>query len=96
MAKNGSWHRPTTSTGAGNSNHSREDWPHTRLGVPLGVLASAGVGQGLRSALVGVTPLDPVVLGGVCLIVFVVSAGALFLPSRNAASTDPAVDTRAE
>lgn len=65
-------------------------------GVPVGVLASTAVGQGLRSALVGVTPLDPIVLGGVCLIVFVVSAGALFLPARNAASTDPTVATRAE
>lgn len=65
-------------------------------GVPLGMLASAAVGQGLRSALVGVAPLDPTVLAAVCLIVLVVSAGALFLPARNAASTDPAVATRAE
>ncbi len=66
------------------------------LGVPIGILATAAVGRGLRSALVGVAPLDPMVLSAVCLIVFVVSAGALFAPARSAASTDPAVATRAE
>lgn len=65
-------------------------------GIPVGVIVSAAVGQGLRGALVGVAPLDPTVLTGVCLIVAVVSAGALLLPARSAAGTDPAVATRAE
>lgn len=66
------------------------------LGLPLGVLASLAVGRGLRSILVDVRPLDPAMLGAVCVAVLVVTAFALSVPARDAARTDPAVATRSD
>ncbi|WP_334268593.1 ABC transporter permease [Edaphobacter sp. HDX4] len=62
------------------------------VGLPLAV-ASAHL---LRSQLFGVTPSDPLVLGGAVALVALVALLAAFLPARKAASVDPIAVLRAE
>jgi putative ABC transport system permease protein len=45
--------------------------------------------RGVRSLLVGVTPLDPVTYGAVIILVMVVVAVAALLPARRGARIDP-------
>ena len=59
------------------------------MGVALGLAASAGVSRVLASLLYGVSPLDPVVFGGVAMFLSVVALVAGFVPAQRAARVDP-------
>ena len=65
-------------------------------GLIAGLLLSIGVGMGLQSLLIGVTPTDPVTYAGVTAILAIVAAAACLLPARRAASVDPAITLREE
>jgi predicted permease len=58
-------------------------------GVAVGLVLSAGLSRLLGQLLFGVSRLDPVVYGGVALLLVAVAASASFLPARRAAAVDP-------
>jgi len=59
------------------------------VGVLVGTLLAAGLAQGLRSLLHGLSPLDPVTYVAVPLVLVAVALGASALPARRAARIDP-------
>jgi putative ABC transport system permease protein len=65
-------------------------------GVILGIGASVGAATWLRSLLYGVSPLDPVTLGGVALLVMTAAILTSFLSARRAASVEPLELLRSE
>jgi predicted permease len=66
------------------------------IGLVLGLALSAGVGMGLRSLLIGISPTDPVTYAGVIVMLLLVSSAACLLPARRAASVDPVTTLRDE
>ena len=66
------------------------------LGLASGVAGSAGLTRLLAGLLYDVRPLDPVVLGGVSLLLAVVALAASYLPARRAAKIDPVAALRSE
>jgi ABC-type antimicrobial peptide transport system permease subunit len=66
------------------------------VGIVVGLLAAFGVGRLLGSLLYGVAPSDPLILGGVALLLGGVALGASYLPARRAAKVDPLTALRAE
>jgi ABC-type antimicrobial peptide transport system permease subunit len=60
------------------------------LGLALGWAATAP----MRSILFGVAPLDPLVLGTVCLALAVTAATACYVPARRASRIDPVIALR--
>jgi predicted permease len=65
-------------------------------GVAIGFVGAYFAAQLLRSLLFGITPHDPVTLGGVALALAAVGIAACWLPAARAARVDPAVALRAE
>jgi predicted permease len=59
------------------------------IGAAIGLVASVMVSRVLASILFGVSPLDPLALGGATLFVLAVALGAGALPARRAARVDP-------
>jgi putative ABC transport system permease protein len=68
----------------------------TLVGVVVGVVASFGLLQFLRSLLFGVTPTDPIVLGAVSLLLVGVALGASYVPARRAMRVDPVLALRCD
>jgi len=66
------------------------------VGLGIGLLLAAGIGVVLSRVLYGVVPLDVPVLGGVVLLLLVVSALACYVPARRATRIDPLVALRYE
>ena len=66
----------------------------TGLGLAVGLLGSLALTRYLRSLLFGVTMHDPVVLGGVCVMLLAVATAACFVPARRATRVDPMVALR--
>jgi ABC-type lipoprotein release transport system permease subunit len=66
------------------------------LGMSVGICAAAGLTRLMRSLLFEVSPADPSVLAGVCLLLMVVALAACFIPARRAAAVDPVQALRAE
>ena len=65
-------------------------------GLAIGFVLSLGTGQLLRACLFGTSPLDPVALGAVALILFLAAMVAAFIPAGRAARTKPADTLRCE
>jgi predicted permease len=66
------------------------------LGLSLGLLASLGVTRLLQSQLFGLSPTDPLLLGGVTLLLGGCALLACWLPARGAAKVDPMLALRAD
>ena len=65
-------------------------------GVGIGLLASLGVAQLLRSLLVGVSSYDPLTFAGVAVLLILVTFVACYLPARSATRVDPSLALRYE
>jgi putative ABC transport system permease protein len=61
----------------------------TLIGLLIGLGAAAALTRLMASLLHGVTPTDPVTLGGVSLLLIGVTLAASWLPARRAARVDP-------
>ena len=61
------------------------------LGVAGGVILAAGIARLSSSLLYGIEPLDPVVFGGLPLLLLILLSIAAYLPARRASRTDPVV-----
>jgi putative ABC transport system permease protein len=66
------------------------------VGLAVGVAGSAGLTRLIAGMLYDVKPLDPIVLGGVALLLAVVALLASYLPARRAARIDPISALRCE
>jgi putative ABC transport system permease protein len=66
------------------------------VGIACGVGIALLVTRGLATFLYGVSPFDPVVFGGVALLLLLASLGATWLPARRATQIDPITALRAE
>jgi predicted permease len=65
-------------------------------GIVGGLLAALVVGRTVTSLLFGVTPGDPLMLIGACVLLCVTAAAASYLPARRASRVDPIVALRYE
>jgi predicted permease len=74
----------------------REGMRPVAIGLVAGLAMSLGVNRLLQSQLVGVSPYDPMTIGGGAILLLLVALLACQLPIRKAARTDPAVVLRAE
>jgi len=61
------------------------------LGIVAGCAGTAGLARLMAGLLYGVRPTDPVVVGGVALLLATVALVATWLPARRAARVNPAV-----
>jgi putative ABC transport system permease protein len=66
------------------------------IGLGIGLTFAAGVSQFLAAILFDVAPRDPLVFGGVALVLASTGAVACFLPARRATRVDPAVAMRSD
>jgi putative ABC transport system permease protein len=66
------------------------------VGLVSGIVGSAGLTRLLGGMLYDVRPLDPVVLGGVSLLLAAVAWLASYIPARKAAKIDPMSALRIE
>ena len=66
------------------------------IGAALGTLASLGANGYIAGQLFGVTPRDPVAIGGALLVLASVTIVAGYLPARQASRIDPVRALRAE
>jgi predicted permease len=72
----------------------RESMTLVLAGVAIGLAISVSTARFLRTLLFGLSPNDPIVLGGAILAMLGVAVVAGYLPARRAASVDPMVTLR--
>jgi putative ABC transport system permease protein len=66
------------------------------IGLVVGLVGAVAAARALRSLLFGITPIDPVSLGTVVLLLLLTSGVACYLPARRAAALDPTTALRHE
>jgi ABC-type lipoprotein release transport system permease subunit len=66
------------------------------IGIALGLPAALAASRWVRSMLFGLTPADPVTLGGAILLLVAAAQLAGYIPARRAARVDPLVALRHE
>jgi putative ABC transport system permease protein len=66
------------------------------VGVPLGLAGAYGVGRLLSGFMVQVEPGDPILLGGIAVLLAVIAIAACLVPARRAAAVDPVTALRVE
>jgi ABC-type antimicrobial peptide transport system permease subunit len=66
------------------------------LGCAIGITGSLFAVRMMRSLLYEVSPADPEVMAGACLLLIVVAALAIWLPARRAAGIDSMQILRSE
>ena len=59
------------------------------IGLIVGVGAAIAIARAARSVLFGITPVDPLSLGAVVLVLLLTSGMACYLSARRAAALDP-------
>ncbi len=68
----------------------------TVVGLGIGLLAAAGLGQLIRWMLFGLSPFDPVTFISIAVLLLTIAGLACWLPARRAAATNPVNALRAE
>jgi len=68
----------------------------TAVGLAAGLVMAVGAGRMLRSMIFGVSPLDPLTLVGVTVVLAAVALLAAWLPARRAARVDPIIALQAD
>jgi len=66
------------------------------IGLVIGLAGAIAAARALRSLLFGITPVDPLSLGAVVLVLLLTSGLACYLPARRAAALDPTTALRHE
>ncbi len=66
------------------------------LGIVIGALLAAGVGQLMRALLLDVSPFDPLTYASVALLLMGVALLASFVPARRATAVDPLAALRSD
>jgi ABC-type antimicrobial peptide transport system permease subunit len=74
----------------------REGLSLVAIGTVLGLMLAVGAGQILRSFLLGIRPLDPVVFSGSAAVFILAGLAACYVPARKATQIDPLVALREE
>ena len=64
------------------------------IGIALGLPAALAMGRGMSALLYGVTPADPLALGGAVALLSAVTLAACAVPARRVMKTDPLVALR--
>ncbi|MFV1989060.1 MAG: FtsX-like permease family protein, partial [Gemmatimonadota bacterium] len=64
------------------------------VGIAIGIVAALGLTQLLRGFLYEVSPVDPVVYGGLALFLLGVTFAATYIPAMSATRVDPATVLR--
>lgn len=67
----------------------RESLALLAIGIAVGIPVALGLSRYVKSLLYGLTPADPVTIGGALAMLVMVSIAAAFLPARRAAKIDP-------
>jgi len=65
-------------------------------GLVVGLAAAISAARAVRGLLFGVSPVDPIALGAVVIVLLSASGLACYLPARRAAALDPTVALRHE
>ena len=65
-------------------------------GLAAGVLASLILGRVLHPTLIGVTPTDPLIFGGIAGLLLIIASSALYIPARKAMKLAPLEAVRHE
>jgi len=68
----------------------------TAIGLTVGLVGALGAARLLRSFLFGITPDDPLAIGGAAAFMLLAAMIACYLPARRAADADPVSALRAE
>ncbi|MFI5245836.1 MAG: FtsX-like permease family protein, partial [Gemmatimonadales bacterium] len=66
------------------------------LGIALGLLLAAGIGQATTAILFDVQPRDPQVFGGVAVVLVVTGMLACLVPAQRATRVDPLTALRSQ
>ena len=66
------------------------------IGTAVGLLASIGLARLAASQLWGISPHDPIALGGVVAVVALAGFAACYFPARRATRVDPLIALRYE
>ncbi len=66
------------------------------LGVAAGLVCAAALTRVLGSVLFGVSPTDPLTLGGAAVVLIATAAAASWMPARRAAGLEPSIALRVE
>jgi predicted permease len=66
------------------------------LGIALGLPAAWALSRLFASMLFGLTPADPIAIGGATVLLVLVAHAAAYLPARRAARVDPLIALRSE
>jgi putative ABC transport system permease protein len=66
------------------------------IGSAAGIVGALGLSRLMKSLLYGVKPIDPLIFGGVTILLMIVAMAASYLPARRAMRVDPMIALRYE